>query len=81
MYLTVTPERPWPLLIHSEADLVVMATHGRGAFEKFLLGSTTDEIVGRSNKPILLVRGTDNPADLKYPAPAHPGAGRFGWNS
>jgi nucleotide-binding universal stress UspA family protein len=51
-------------LIHAEADLVVMATHGRGAFERFLLGSTTDEVVGHADKPILLVRGSDAAADL-----------------
>jgi nucleotide-binding universal stress UspA family protein len=38
------------------ADLVVMATHGRGPFGRFILGGVADELVRRANVPLLLVR-------------------------
>lgn len=38
------------------ADLVVMATHGRGRFSRFWLGSTTDGMIRRCRQPVLLVR-------------------------
>lgn len=38
------------------ADLVVMATHGRGRFSRFWLGSTADGMVRRCRRPVLLVR-------------------------
>jgi nucleotide-binding universal stress UspA family protein len=37
-------------------DLVVMTTHGRGAFSRFWLGSVTDELMRRLPIPLLLVR-------------------------
>lgn len=48
----------------SETDLVVMATHGRGAFERFWLGSNTDDVIRHSSKPVLLVRPEEGPVDL-----------------
>lgn len=38
------------------ADLVVMATHGRGAFSRFWLGSVADELARRTPVPLLFVR-------------------------
>jgi nucleotide-binding universal stress UspA family protein len=38
------------------ADLVVMATHGRGRLTRFWLGSTADGMVRQCSVPILLVR-------------------------
>jgi nucleotide-binding universal stress UspA family protein len=47
------------------SDLVVMATHGRGAFARFWLGSTTHELVRASPRPVLTVRPPeDATADL-----------------
>jgi nucleotide-binding universal stress UspA family protein len=40
-------------------DLVVMTTHGRGAFSRFWLGSVADELVRRLPVPVLLVRPTE----------------------
>lgn len=40
----------------SEADLIVMTTHGRGPFSRFWLGSVADALVRRAPIPILLVR-------------------------
>jgi len=51
--------------IESLADLVVMVTHGRGAFERFMLGSTTDEVICRVNKPVLLIRPEEGAVNLQ----------------
>ncbi len=38
-----------------DADLIVMATHGRGGFARVWLGSVTDAVVRHAEVPILLV--------------------------
>jgi nucleotide-binding universal stress UspA family protein len=38
------------------ADLIVMATHGRGLLSRFGRGSVTDELIRRAGVPVLLVR-------------------------
>jgi nucleotide-binding universal stress UspA family protein len=38
------------------ADLIVMTTHGRGAFGRFWIGSVADELIRQSCVPTLLVR-------------------------
>jgi nucleotide-binding universal stress UspA family protein len=48
----------------ADADLVVMATHGRGLLGRFWYGSVADAVVGRADAPVLLVRGYDAPVDL-----------------
>lgn len=40
-----------------EAGVVVLGTHGRGGFKRFLLGSVAEEFVRMSTRPILLVPG------------------------
>jgi len=48
-----------------KADLIVLTTHGRGAFASFWLGSAADAIVRRATTPTLLVRPTgEHAADL-----------------
>ena len=37
-------------------DIIVMGTHGHGAIEDVLLGSTARRVVRRSKKPVLVVR-------------------------
>jgi nucleotide-binding universal stress UspA family protein len=52
----------------SGADLVVMATHGRGALERAWLGSVADRLVRDLHMPILLVRPVEGePVDLSSP--------------
>ncbi len=49
------------LVAHAEqnqADLVVMATHGRGPLGRAWLGSVADRLVRHISKPVLLVRPT-----------------------
>jgi nucleotide-binding universal stress UspA family protein len=42
-----------------EADLLVMATHGRGGLQRALLGSTTDKVVRSVHVPVLVRRPED----------------------
>lgn len=46
-----------------EADLVVMATHGRGPLTRLWLGSTADGLVRRCTEPVLLVRPREDAAE------------------
>jgi nucleotide-binding universal stress UspA family protein len=46
-------------------DLVVMATHGRGAFRRFWLGSVADEMIRHVTVPLLLVRPDEQPVALE----------------
>ncbi|HKJ03689.1 MAG TPA: universal stress protein, partial [Longimicrobiales bacterium] len=48
------------------ADLVVMATHGRGAFSRAWLGSVTDAFLHHTDRPLLLVRPEE---DAEIPLP------------
>jgi len=48
-------------------DVVVMPTRGRRGLERFLLGSTTERVVRRSEVPVLTVRpGGDAPATYPF---------------
>ena len=47
-----------------EADLLVMATHGRGPFARFWLGSVADALVRQAPIPILLVQPKEAAPDL-----------------
>ncbi len=40
------------------ADLIVMGTHGRSGWRRFMLGSVTDRVLRESQVPVLTVRGT-----------------------
>lgn len=44
------------------ADLVVMATHGRGALSRVWIGSVADGFVRRADRPVLLVRPDEEAA-------------------
>jgi nucleotide-binding universal stress UspA family protein len=39
-----------------QADLVVMSSHGRRGFRRFLVGSVTEEVVRRAHCPALVIR-------------------------
>jgi nucleotide-binding universal stress UspA family protein len=41
-------------------DLIVMATHGRGAVSHVLLGSTTEKVVRKANCAVLTIRAKDH---------------------
>ena len=40
----------------TEADLLVVGSHGHGAVARVLLGSTTDRVVHLAGCPVLVVR-------------------------
>jgi nucleotide-binding universal stress UspA family protein len=44
----------------SGADLIVMATHGRGAFSRMWLGSVADGFLRQADRPVVVVRPEEN---------------------
>ena len=44
--------------VRTEADLIVMTTHGRGGIQRAWFGSVAQGIVRRAERPVLLVRPT-----------------------
>lgn len=53
-----------------DADLIVMATHGRSGLRKLLLGSVADQVLALSGVPVLLVKGGDGDRALSVATPA-----------
>ena len=49
------------------ADLIVMGTHGRGGFNRLLLGSVAENVLRRSRVPVLTVRGPDKKGKCQLP--------------
>jgi nucleotide-binding universal stress UspA family protein/mannose-6-phosphate isomerase-like protein (cupin superfamily) len=45
------------------ADLIVLSTHARGGIESFLTGSIAAELLGRLDRPVVLVRREDGASD------------------
>jgi universal stress protein A len=46
-----------------QADLIVMATHGRGGFAHFVLGSVAERVLRTAPCPVLTVRDDSRAAD------------------
>jgi nucleotide-binding universal stress UspA family protein len=44
---------------HPPCDLIVMATHGRGGLQRWLLGNVTERLLEHSSLPALIVRSTE----------------------
>ncbi len=40
----------------NNADLICIATHGRGGFEHFLFGSTTERVLRKASCPVFVVK-------------------------
>jgi nucleotide-binding universal stress UspA family protein len=61
--ITTTFAEPSAAIIEASeaADLIVMATHGRGGAERALVGSVADRVVRNAPIATLLVRGGDSP--------------------
>ncbi len=47
----------------ADHDLVVMGTHGRRGFNRWVFGSVAEGALRRSTKPYLLIRGEDTDKD------------------
>lgn len=43
----------------NDIDVIVMGTHGRGGFERFVLGSVTDEVLRSAPIPVVTIRPGD----------------------
>lgn len=50
------------------ADLVILGTHGRGGFERFLLGSVAADVVRRGPASVLVIPPEPAPETLRMPA-------------
>jgi nucleotide-binding universal stress UspA family protein len=44
----------------SDADMIVMGTHGRSGYSRLALGSTADEVVRSATAPVFVVSGRSN---------------------
>jgi nucleotide-binding universal stress UspA family protein len=42
-----------------DAELICMATHGEGGIRQLLLGSTSQEVLATSDRPVVLVRSVE----------------------
>lgn len=51
-----------PAVAEEMAQLVAMATHGRGGLRRFVLGSVSDKVLRRSDHPLFLVRPEEDGA-------------------
>lgn len=49
----------------NDVDLIVMATHGRGAIAHVLLGSTTEKVVRKAPCAVMTIR--NRPEDFVMP--------------
>jgi nucleotide-binding universal stress UspA family protein len=55
--------RPADEILHYAAsnavDVIVMTTHGRSGFGKFIYGSVTDRVLHGAHTPVMLIRATE----------------------
>jgi hypothetical protein len=62
--------------IDEQADIIVMATHGRGGLGRLLVGSVAERVAQAAGVPLLLVRAQGEPAgrplDQQVPAATTP---------
>lgn len=49
---------------HDRYDLIVMASHGRGALGRWTFGSVADRVVRSSSVPVMIIRPHDAPVEL-----------------
>lgn len=58
--ITLLEGQPYTELIHyaeiKKIDMMVLGVHGHSLLEQFLVGSTTDRVIGRATCPVLAVR-------------------------
>ena len=58
--ILIKQENPWEAIIATaasiNADLIVMASHGRRGFDAFVLGSETNKVLTHSKVPVLVTR-------------------------
>ena len=55
-----TVERVQEESVNRRADVIVMATHGRGVLSRMWLGSVADGFVRQADRPVILVRPEEN---------------------
>jgi nucleotide-binding universal stress UspA family protein len=53
-----------------QADALVMSTHGRGGFRRWVFGSIADKVLQQATVPVLLIRAEETPLDWSTAQPA-----------
>jgi len=48
---------------HENADMIVMATHGRTGLDHVILGSVAEKVVARSSRPVLVIPAVERAKD------------------
>jgi nucleotide-binding universal stress UspA family protein len=60
----VAENQPVPAILHmadeKKADMIIMGTHGRSGFNRFMLGSVTEKVLHETDCPVLTVREKKN---------------------
>jgi len=63
--------QPYRELIHfseeNQMDLIVLGVHGHSFFERFVIGPTTDRVIARAGRPVLVIRTQMAETDQKSP--------------
>lgn len=57
--------------LHADADLIALATHGRGAAARFALGSVADKVLRAATTPLLMFRPAPGEMERFEGATAH----------
>src|SRR3981081_820745 len=47
---------PTLCILRVRCDLIVMATHGRGGLQRWVMGSVTERVLGATKLPLLIIR-------------------------
>jgi len=42
--------------IQNEIELIIMGSHGRTSLKEFLIGSTTERVMGHAPRPVLVAK-------------------------
>lgn len=51
----------------AEVDLIVMSTHGRTGFKRWMLGSVTEKVLRSAIQPVLAIREAEQPRKILIP--------------
>ncbi|HEV8021324.1 MAG TPA: universal stress protein, partial [Candidatus Lustribacter sp.] len=51
--------------LQSDADLIVLGSHGRQGLERFFIGSVAEHVVRNSPLPVLVVRTNESVPDAE----------------
>ena len=60
-------ERPYQVILHEanqwHADLIVLGSHGRGGFDRVMMGSVAEAVAFQAHSSVEIIRRSQTPAD------------------